>query len=44
MPIENVEWATRQFLFLGADVEVLQPRALRASLTAAPKSTASRYA
>lgn len=44
VPIENVEWATRQFLFLGADVEVLQPRALRASLTAAAKSTASRYA
>ncbi len=44
IPIENIEWATRQLMFLGSDIEVLEPRALRTALAGAAKKIASRYA
>ena len=43
IPIENIEWATRQFMFLGTDIEVLEPRTLRAALTSAARKVASRH-
>ena len=44
VPIESVEQACREFLSLGADVEVLEPPALRARLAAAARATAALYA
>ena len=44
IPIENIDWATRQLLFLGTEVELLEPRALRAALAAAAKKIATRHA
>ena len=42
--IESVEQACREFLALGADIEVLEPPALRARLAAAARATAALYA
>ena len=44
VPIESVEQACREFLALGADIEVLEPPALRARLAAAARATAALYA
>jgi predicted DNA-binding transcriptional regulator YafY len=43
VPIESAEQACREFLALGADVEVLEPPALRARLAAAARATAALY-
>jgi predicted DNA-binding transcriptional regulator YafY len=43
VPIESVEQACREFLALGADIEVLEPPALRARLAAAARDTAALY-
>ena len=43
VPIESVEQACREFLALGADIEVLEPPALRARLAAAARATAALY-
>ena len=43
VPIESVEQACREFLALGADIEVLEPSALRARLAAAARATAALY-
>ena len=43
VPIESVEQACREFLALGADIEVLDPPALRARLAAAARATAALY-
>jgi predicted DNA-binding transcriptional regulator YafY len=42
--IESVEQACREFLALGADIEVLEPPALRARVAAAARATAALYA
>jgi predicted DNA-binding transcriptional regulator YafY len=44
VPIESVEQACRELLALGADIEVLEPPALRARLAAAARATAALYA
>jgi predicted DNA-binding transcriptional regulator YafY len=44
VPIESVEQACRELLALGADIEVLEPPALRAQLAAAARATAALYA
>jgi predicted DNA-binding transcriptional regulator YafY len=43
VPIESVEQACREFLALGADIEVLEPPELRARLAAAARATAALY-
>lgn len=43
VPIESIDWATRQFMFLGAEVEVLEPRALRSALLDKAKQAVARY-
>ncbi|MGH3150437.1 MAG: WYL domain-containing protein, partial [Streptosporangiaceae bacterium] len=43
IPIESAEQACREFLALGADVEVLGPPALRARLAAAVRAAAALY-
>jgi len=43
VPIESVEQACREFLALGADIEVLEPPALRARLAASARATAALY-
>jgi predicted DNA-binding transcriptional regulator YafY len=43
VPIESVEQACREFLALGADIEVLEPPALRTRLAAAARATAALY-
>jgi predicted DNA-binding transcriptional regulator YafY len=43
LPIESVEHACREFLALGADIEVLEPAELRARLAAAARATAALY-
>jgi predicted DNA-binding transcriptional regulator YafY len=43
VPIESVELACREFLSLGADIEVLEPPALRDRLAAAARATAALY-
>jgi predicted DNA-binding transcriptional regulator YafY len=43
VPIESVEQACREFLALGADVEVLEPPELRTRLAAAARATAALY-
>ena len=43
VPIESEEQACREFLALGADIEVLEPPALRARLAAAARATAALY-
>ena len=43
VPIESVEQACRDFLALGADIEVLEPPALRARLAASARATAALY-
>ncbi|MGH3230550.1 MAG: helix-turn-helix transcriptional regulator, partial [Streptosporangiaceae bacterium] len=44
VPIESVDQACREFLAFGADIEVLEPLALRAKLAAAARATAALYA
>jgi predicted DNA-binding transcriptional regulator YafY len=44
VPIESEEQACREFLALGADIEVLEPPDLRARLAAAARATAALYA
>jgi predicted DNA-binding transcriptional regulator YafY len=44
VPIESEEQACREFLALGADIEVLEPPELRARLAAAARATAALYA
>jgi predicted DNA-binding transcriptional regulator YafY len=44
IPIETVEHATRQLLRLGADIEVVEPAALRASLAREASRVAEMYA
>ncbi len=44
IPIENVEHATRQLLRLGADIEVVEPAALRSSLAREASRVAEMYA
>ena len=44
VPIESVEQACREFLALGADIEVLEPPELRARLATAARATAALYA
>jgi predicted DNA-binding transcriptional regulator YafY len=43
VPIESVDQACREFLALGADIEVLEPPALRTRLAAAARATAALY-
>ena len=43
VPIESEEQACREFLALGADIEVLEPPALRARLAAAARAAAALY-
>ncbi|MGH6951389.1 MAG: WYL domain-containing protein, partial [Vitreimonas sp.] len=43
IPIENVSRATRQMLRLGADVEVLQPPALRQAVALEARRTSALY-
>ena len=43
VPIESVEQACREFLALGADIEVLEPPALRGRLASAARATAALY-
>jgi len=43
VPIESAEQACRDFLALGADIEVLEPPELRARLAAAARATAALY-
>lgn len=44
IPIENVEHATRQLLRLGADIEVVSPATLRATLAREASRVADMYA
>ncbi|MEV7121034.1 helix-turn-helix transcriptional regulator [Kitasatospora griseola] len=44
VPIESVDHAHGEFLRLGADIEVLEPPALRARLAATARTLAARYA
>jgi predicted DNA-binding transcriptional regulator YafY len=43
VPIESVEQACREFLALGADIEVLEPLALRTRMATAARATAALY-
>ena len=43
LPVESTEFALRQFLALGPEVEVLGPPELRARLAAAIRAAAARY-
>lgn len=42
-PIESVEAAKRQFLLLGAEVKVLEPKALRTEIAEEAKAVAAHY-
>jgi len=43
VPIESLDMARREFLALGADIEVLAPPELRADLAATARATAALY-
>jgi len=43
IPIESIEYAARQLLRLGAEIEVLQPPALRTALATEAKAVAALY-
>jgi predicted DNA-binding transcriptional regulator YafY len=43
VPIESADQACREFLSLGADIEILEPPALRGRLAAAARATAALY-
>src|SRR5580692_625894 len=43
VPIESVEQACREFLALGADIEVLEPLALRTRMATTARATAALY-
>lgn len=44
IPIESVEYATRQLLRLGSDVQVVEPVALRSAIAAEARKVAALYA
>lgn len=44
LPIESVDHAHREFLAMGAEIEVLEPKELRTRLAATARALAERYA
>ena len=43
IPIESIDWATRQLMFLGAEVEVVEPRTLLTAVATEAKKIVTRY-